>query len=1135
MENQPVVLGNQDGGAATGTAPAFYVLVKQPQTNGKADQGNLVSDQDSCGIASNAAVPVKSKVKTSLPADCTSGGITVTLDNNTMWNEFFRRNTEMILTKQGRRMFPYCRYWITGLESNLKYILVMDISPVDNYRYKWNGHSWEPSGKAEPHVLGRVFIHPESPSTGHYWMHQPVSFYKLKLTNNTLDQEGHIILHSMHRYLPRLHLVPADKATEVIQLNGPDVHTFTFPQTEFFAVTAYQNIQITQLKIDYNPFAKGFRDDGLSTRPQRDVKQNGSSDNEGGGVVSSPSNCRHSTEADLYPEQRSLEPSSSAICNTDLEREVFSPDHDFLSLTEREVHISGRPALKQEALESPVASPCQNRCHVPSPLNSNGGINIVVKEEPADEYDYGSSTCTGGINVKQEEGDEEYSNNDDSGDKQLKKHNETSREEVEIESSKRTQNSQLGVAKAKMLKLDSGKMPVVYLEPCAVTRNTVKVSALSQTLLSPSKNERSPFSYSVDSLSTSFENNDLPSPFTTMKNEEMTVEQISENDITHVCSSARDMLWEPEAYSSLTVTKKASTYSLKAVQSSGLSSAKDNLGKKKISAFKTPLSHKGIVGNQKVVIPGPRKRGRPRKIKSSEAGQALKFTERSIAASTYVSSGLCSTHIDVKPDLEDVDGVLFVSFASKEALDIHTVDGAEEKEDLHSIQTPSLAVYDTDSDPDGQRIQQLEKELLEDLKSFKYKQVIHPSLQEVGLKLNFVDPTMSIDLKYLGVQLPLSYSNDCPLWKTLGTNSCSADAGLPFVSRTGKTNDFTKIKGWRGKLHTSSKNEGSILEGSLKNRSAFCSDKLDEYLENEGKLMETNMGFSPSTSSGPVVYQLPTKSTSYVRTLDSVLKKQSTTTPSGPYTFKPLSVPSVSRKKRKKIKTKKQAHSRDKGKPSFVTKQKCNLSISEDKVTKSQPSSHTTEVDALIALSKEEAVQGKQIPVRQAQQQHQNSRPPSLSKTQLKLMFLEDCALWDGKPRTYITEERADLSLSTLLTAQASLKNKPIHKIIKKRAPPCNNDFCRLGCICSSLALEKRQPTHCRKPDCMFGCTCLKRRVVLVKGGSKNKKILEKSLTGKHWLYHGKEQEQWEEETEKGEVQEKLKDKKRKKKMEYSK
>lgn len=117
-------------------------------------------------------------------------------------------------------------------------------------------------------------------------------------------------------------------------------------------------------------------------------------------------------------------------------------------------------------------------------------------------------------------------------------------------------------------------------------------------------------------------------------------------------------------------------------------------------------------------------------------------------------------------------------------------------------------------------------------------------------------------------------------------------------------------------------------------------------------------------------------------------------------------------------------------------------------------------------------------------------------------------------------------------TFQASLKNKPIHKIIKKKAPPCNNDFCRLGCICSSLATEKRQPTHCRKPDCMFGCTCLKRKVVLVK----QKKIQEKSLHGKHKLYRERNQEQQTDVIAKDEQEKmKLKDKKKKKKVEYSK
>ncbi|KAM9147955.1 MAX gene-associated protein isoform 5-T6 [Pangshura tecta] len=1139
MEKQQIVLGNRDSGTVSGAAPAFFVILKQQQGNGKADQGILVANRDACTLTSSVSTAVKSKVKTCLPADCTSGSITVTLDNNSMWNEFYHRSTEMILTKQGRRMFPYCRYWITGLDSNLKYILVMDISPVDNHRYKWNGRWWEPSGKAEPHVLGRVFIHPESPSTGQYWMHQPVSFYKLKLTNNTLDQEGHIILHSMHRYLPRLHLVPADKATEVIQLNGPDVHTFTFPQTEFFAVTAYQNIQITQLKIDYNPFAKGFRDDGLNSRPQRDVKQNSSSEHEGGSVSSSPSNRGRHTETDgLESQQRELDSSFSGQnpSDIDLERESFNAERDFLDFLDADLPLSDMPRLKQEVSESPIASSYESSSRVASPLDPNGHFNVVIKEEPIDDYDYGSSVCIEGITVKQEDTDEEtdeYSNSDDDPilEKQLRKHSEMDRKDAGIRPTKRMLANPSGVAKAKMLKLDSGKMPVVYLEPCAVTKSTVKISELPQTMLSSCKKDKSPLSSILDSFPICFENHKDSCLDTVMETEEVAVKkQFSGNKVPQKYCSIKEAPW---------TISKSSSFKLGS-STGGPFSAKDVAGRKK-GVLRNPMSQKGTGTNQNSMSSGPSRRGRPRKLKISKAGRPPKNIGKNVMTSKNASLGSGSVLPDVKPDLEDVDGVLFVSFASKEALDIHAVDrvGGEESQNL---QTSLLAT----SDPGCRaRIHLLEKELLEDLKSLRHKQVIHPSLQEVGLKLNSVDPTMSIDLKYLGVQLPLSYSKNYSLWNYPRVVPGCSDAGFPFVSRTGKTNDFTKIKGWRGKFHGASRNEGSGSEGSLKNRSAFCSDKLDEYLENEGKLMETSMGFSSSTSTSPVVYQLPTKSTSYVRTLDSVLKKQSTSTPSASYTFKPLSVSSASRK----MKTQnKQTASKTRVKPSYkpilpspvVLKQKHSLSVPGEKVTKSLPSSNmANQVDNFMVPALDENMLPKHISLRQAHQQQQATRPPGLSKSQVKLMDLEDCALWDGKPRTYITEERADISLATLLTAQASLKNKPIHKIIRRRAPPCNNDFCRLGCICASLALEKRQPTHCRRPDCMFGCTCLKRRVLLVKGGSKHKKILKKAVRGSLIFYgpQGEDQQEEEELEEEGDGEEdelKQKDRRRRKKVEYT-
>ncbi|XP_027425109.2 MAX gene-associated protein isoform X9 [Zalophus californianus] len=1143
-EKQQIILANQDGGTMAGAAPTFFVILKQPG-NGKTDQGILVTNRDACALASSVSSPGKSKGKICLPADCTVGGITVTLDNNSMWNEFYHRSTEMILTKQGRRMFPYCRYWITGLDSNMKYILVMDISPVDNHRYKWNGRWWEPSGKAEPHVLGRVFIHPESPSTGHYWMHQPVSFYKLKLTNNTLDQEGHIILHSMHRYLPRLHLVPAEKATEVIQLNGPGVHTFTFPQTEFFAVTAYQNIQITQLKIDYNPFAKGFRDDGLNSKPQRDGKQKNSSDQEGNSVPSSPGQRVRLTEGegseiqltDSDPLSRGHE--TSGKC---LEKPSLSIKRDFLGFMDIDSALGEVPQLKQEVSESLVANSFEDGSHVVSPLDPNGNFNVVIKEEPVDDYEYELAECPEGVTIKQEETDEEtdvYSNSDDDPilEKQLKRHNKVDNLEADHPSSKWLPNSPSGVAQAKMFKLDAGKMPVVYLEPCAVTKSTVKISELPDNMLSTSRKDKSSVLTELDYLPTYIENSNETGFCLDKESENGLRKHSPDLRVVQKYPLLKEPQWKyPELSDSINTER---------IPDSSKSSAgdpflgKDDLGRRRTTVLKISTASKVVNANQNAPSNVPGKRGRPRKLKLSKAGRPPKNTAKSVTSTKNTPMGPGSTFPDVKPDLEDVDGVLFVSFESKEALDIHAVDGTTEE--------PCSLQASTTNDPGCRaRISQLEKELIEDLKALRHKQVIHPGLQEVGLKLNSVDPTMSIDLKYLGVQLPLAPATSFPFWNLTGTNPASPDAGFPFVSRTGKTNDFTKIKGWRGKFHSASasRSEGGNSEGPLKNRSAFCSDKLDEYLENEGKLMETSMGFSSNAPTSPVVYQLPTKSTSYVRTLDSVLKKQSTISPSTSYSLKPHSVPPASRKAKSQNK---QATFGGRTKSSYKSilpypvspKQKHAHMIPGDKVAKNSSSTISeNQVNNFVVPTLDENTFPKQISLRQAhqqqQQQQQGTRPPGLSKSQVKLMDLEDCALWEGKPRTYITEERADVSLTTLLTAQASLKTKPIHTIIRKRAPPCNNDFCRLGCVCSSLALEKRQPAHCRRPDCMFGCTCLKRKVVLVKGGSKAKHFQRKAAHRDPVFYDALGEEQREEEEGVREEEEQLKEKKRRKKLEYT-
>jgi hypothetical protein len=121
----------------------------------------------------------------------------------------------------------------------------------------------------------------------------------------------------MHKYQPRFHLV---RANDILKLPYSTFRTYVFKETEFIAVTAYQNekvssssrkgvevfltmsvytsattsgsllfhiqtqeknspdnmtrfdlnsMQITQLKIDNNPFAKGFRDTGAGKREKK--------------------------------------------------------------------------------------------------------------------------------------------------------------------------------------------------------------------------------------------------------------------------------------------------------------------------------------------------------------------------------------------------------------------------------------------------------------------------------------------------------------------------------------------------------------------------------------------------------------------------------------------------------------------------------------------------------------------------------------------------------------------------------------------------------------------------------------------------------------------------------------------------
>lgn len=163
-------------------------------------------------------------------------------------------------------MFPTVRYNVSGLDANASYAVLVEMCPLDDCRYKFQQGRWVVAGRADPPAQpsgsgssanARIYAHPDSPAPGRIWMRQPIAFHRIKLTNNAADSGGHVLLNSMHKYQPRIYFLRLnDYYPAVPQL----VATAAFAETQFVAVTAYQNERVIQLKIDHNPFAKGFRE-----------------------------------------------------------------------------------------------------------------------------------------------------------------------------------------------------------------------------------------------------------------------------------------------------------------------------------------------------------------------------------------------------------------------------------------------------------------------------------------------------------------------------------------------------------------------------------------------------------------------------------------------------------------------------------------------------------------------------------------------------------------------------------------------------------------------------------------------------------------------------------------------------------
>ncbi|XP_051829550.1 T-box transcription factor TBX21-like [Antechinus flavipes] len=235
-------------GADPGPSP---VTAHPSEPNGSSTAGQAQPPLPSCGAA------------------C-SGTLQVVLCNHSLWLTFHGQQNEMLLKRAGRAMFPSLAYQIRGMEPRARYRVFVDMVRTDQHHWRYEKAQWAPYGPEESSVPGnQLYPHPHSPNTGAHWMQREVAFKTLRLTNAEPAAQSAsraIWLQSQHRYRPRLHVEELGCGDQEAPASPSRTHIFSFPETEFIAVTAYRNVEIIRLKIDHNPYARAFRREAPSAR-----------------------------------------------------------------------------------------------------------------------------------------------------------------------------------------------------------------------------------------------------------------------------------------------------------------------------------------------------------------------------------------------------------------------------------------------------------------------------------------------------------------------------------------------------------------------------------------------------------------------------------------------------------------------------------------------------------------------------------------------------------------------------------------------------------------------------------------------------------------------------------------------------
>lgn len=238
--------------------------------------------------------------------------VVVGLEESPLWDRFNRVQNEMIITRNGRCLFPLLKLSFTQMDNEMaaitydgpvvrlipghRYAIGVTIAEADTMRWRYRAEQWQPVLSAEyrggpssestqstqssspifrlsgPSARRTQVYEPVSYMTAEDMILHGVSFSRIKLSNRPQSEGDRVqsgasfALYSFRRYIPVIFLYDHDmrgdpRSIGQVLLEEPDspsVIKFSFPSTNFIAVTHYQNELVTTLKKSFNPHAKGF-------------------------------------------------------------------------------------------------------------------------------------------------------------------------------------------------------------------------------------------------------------------------------------------------------------------------------------------------------------------------------------------------------------------------------------------------------------------------------------------------------------------------------------------------------------------------------------------------------------------------------------------------------------------------------------------------------------------------------------------------------------------------------------------------------------------------------------------------------------------------------------------------------------